>query len=287
MNEMKLSETKKSIHELAEEIKNERFEEARTEADRADCGNTRSSYKNEYSFNGGVGRGNGVSKPNANSSGMDSLTPANNAINANTANRLLTHDDSIYTSLVADLDRFLAQTDGFEFAVRDFDDFAGIPKEDRETQVVRSVILGRYCENGRLERLRYARYRGIEQGLEPINWQDADIEDVLKLNYPLDMQKVIKTYKGSILVCAGVSHAGKTALAYQFLLRNMDNPMGVHLFTTSDMDKVEIKERMLRSGFVIPNPAPFQVWDMPPNPADLIQKDAINILDYVDLTTEL
>jgi hypothetical protein len=225
----------------------------------------------------------GVGKPTANTSGVDSPTVRQQSPTPPTPPT----DDSLYTSLVTQLERFLADVaDGFAFHTNDFDDFAGI-KGDRQAKNIRSVIFNRYCGKGRLEHICFARYREIKTKLTPVNWQDADVEDLLKLAYPLGMERVIKTYKGSILVTAGVSHSGKTALAYQFILRNMHNPMGVHLFTTTDMDEVEIMERMSKSGFVIPNPAPFNVWEMPPNPADQVQANAINVYDYVDLNSEL
>lgn len=237
----------------------------------------------ELSNRGGVGY-KGVSEPNANSPDTNPLTPVNNANKKGSMLTPLT-DGNLYQSLVLDIDRFLEGADYLTFTIKQLDEAINLPKEDRKAQTYRSVILGRMCPH-RLERLSYARYREIQTSLRPLNWQDADLEDILKLNYPLGMQKLIKTYKGCILVCAGVTHAGKTALSYDFILKNLNNPMGIHLFSTGDMDEVEIKERFGKSGVFIPNPAPFQVWEMPENPSDLTQKDAINVFDGIDLNSD-
>lgn len=241
------------------------------------------STKRDCSNRGGVGYI-GVSKPTANSSDTNPLTGANFANKKDHSLTPLT-DGNLYNSLVLDIDRFLEGADYHTFTIKQLDEALCIPSEDRKAQTYRSVILGRMCPL-RLERLSYARYREMQTNLQPLNWQDADLEDIMKLNYPLGMQKIIKTYKGSILVCAGVTHAGKTALSYDFILKNMNNPLGVHLFSSSDMDEVEIKERFSKSGIFIPNPAPFKVWEMPENPADLTQKDAINVFDGIDLNSD-
>lgn len=259
------------------------------------CENIREvSHTNEYSNKGRGGGYIGNSVPNNNTSHLEEQhQPTDNykELHEQQLTTLTTvppdDTDGEYSRLVAATERFLKDADFHDFTLRQFDEAIGLEKTMKKAMKYRTVIFSRLKDSGRLERISYARYREVKTNLIPVNWQDANISDILKLNYPLDMERIIKTYKGSILVCAGVSHSGKTALAYNFLLKNMNNPLGVHLFTTTDMDDVEIKERMIKSGFIIPNPAPFYVWELPPEPSDLIQKDAINILDYVDLNSEL
>lgn len=140
----------------------------------------------------------------------------------------------------------------------------------------------------RIEKLGTGKYRLVNTTLEEVDWWNADIEDTVKITWPLNLHKYVKTYHRSIIIIAGSPGAGKTAFLYNFLLRNMGNKMGEYLFT-NDMTPEEIKERLINAApdIEIPSPPPFKIFDRADNFGDVIEPNAINIVDYLDLNSEL
>ncbi len=133
-------------------------------------------------------------------------------------------------------------------------------------------------------------YRYIDNSVEEIDWKSADTSNFIDLVWPFGLEYWIKIFAQSIIVIAGASGAGKTAFIYDFILKNMFHKLGVTLFT-NDMGPEEMGERFSkfekRLGIKIPSPPPFTVYERYDNFADVIRPDGINVIDYLDMNSEV
>lgn len=156
----------------------------------------------------------------------------------------------------------------------------------RDAKRYRWQVLDNLVKEGILESGGVGKYRKVEKRIEEIDWQSANLEDIVKLVMPLNLHKYVKIHHKSIIIVAGSPGAGKTAFLYDFILRNMGAPMETVLFT-NDMSPEEINERIRKSEIEVPNHAPFKVYDRADNFADVIEPDKINVVDYLDLNSEV
>ena len=194
---------------------------------------------------------------------------------------LFHENDPSYKELSARIDEWLPHTDGW-FTSDDVDRQFNIRTTDgkrRRWQVLENRV-------GTVLEKRGNKYRLIDTRMDEIDWQNADTANSIELKWTFMLEQYIKIYPKSIIIVAGVSGSGKTAFIYDFILKNMYHPMGVVLFT-NDMGPEEIFERLSKSGITIPQPAPFRIFERFDKFSDVIYPDMINIIDYLDLNTEL
>lgn len=196
-------------------------------------------------------------------------------------------EDKTYKQVGWDIDQFLSVSDGYSFTVNQLD--SQYKFQTRDAKRYRWQILEDKVKHGELEKTATGKYRKVLTTLEEIDWQNTDLANVVKVKYPLKLEQWIKTYSKSVVVLAGDPGAGKTAFLENMLLRNMNNPMGVEMFS-NDMTDVEIAERLIASGVDIPNPAPFKIWECADSFADAIRlrksQDKLNLIDYLDLNSD-
>lgn len=181
---------------------------------------------------------------------------------------------------------FISLTSGHPFTASQID--TQYNYRTRRAKQYRSQVLGELVEGNTLKLLGTNKYKALDEQLEELEWRDADIEDVVKLKWPLSLEKYVKTYHQSIIVVAGSPGAGKTGFLYDFLLKNMNHPMGI-VGLSNDMTPEEIRERMEGANIEIPNPPPFKMWecfmDFQDHPKFL--PNGINVVDYLDLNSEV
>jgi hypothetical protein len=147
------------------------------------------------------------------------------------------------------------------------------------------VILHRLKEKGIIQTTgREGVWRKTDQTLTPIPWQQANPNAELNLIFPFGIEAVAKLYPKSIVVVAGSKQAGKTAFLLNFLVKNMNNPMGIDFFN-SETGPEQLNDRL--SSFNIPNPAPFYVYERYDTFSDVINPDRISVIDYMDLDSEV
>jgi hypothetical protein len=149
------------------------------------------------------------------------------------------------------------------------------------------VIMHRLTEQGIVVALgkRDGLYRLVEDEAPKINWRGADKMSV-PLRFPFELEKFIRILPKSLIILAGSSGAGKTALLYNIVYMNM-NDFEIHLFSNSEMGEMQIEERFNAIDPDIPDPLPFETWRREDNFADVIKPDAINVIDYLDLDNEV
>lgn len=116
------------------------------------------------------------------------------------------------------------------------------------------------------------------------NWQFADKKVVL-LRFPFQLEEYIRVLPKSLIIVAGAPGAGKTTLLYNVANLNMYD-FDIHLFN-SEMGLSQIQEKLDAINPDIPNPAPFHIRHREDNFADVIEPDAINLIDYLDMDSEV
>jgi len=128
-------------------------------------------------------------------------------------------------------------------------------------------------------------YRLVDDEAPKINFRGAD-KTSIPLRFPFELEKLIRILPKSLIILAGSSGAGKTALLYNIVYMNMyDFP--IHLFSNSEMGDGQMDERFLAIDPDFPESLPFEVWRREDNYADVIKPDAINVIDYLDLDNEV
>lgn len=147
------------------------------------------------------------------------------------------------------------------------------------------VIMHRLKEMGIVtaEGKRDGTYRLVDQEAPEENWQAAD-KRVVELKFPFELEKYVRILPKSLIIVAGSPGSGKTCLLYNILVMNMYE-FGIHLFN-SEMGLMQINERLLAIDPYISNPAPFHIRHREENFADVIEPDAINLIDYLDFGEE-
>lgn len=140
------------------------------------------------------------------------------------------------------------------------------------------------------------RYRVIDRTISELDWLGADPEDTLTLGWPrgvndgttFGFDKFVKIYPGSIIVIAGVSNMGKSTWMLNFMVENMDAYKCIYM--TSELGREEFAARMtgfdwveLLNGDGKPK---FKTLTRYDNYHDIIEPDAINIIDYLRVDGE-
>ena len=126
-------------------------------------------------------------------------------------------------------------------------------------------------------------YRIVDSELLPIDWQKADIKNVLPLLLPFGIHTYAKIYPKNIIIVAGEKNAGKSGFLYECIHLNMDT-FKVDLFN-SETGKEQMKERF--EPLNIPDPAPFNVYERYDTFADVIDPEALTVIDYLDFNSEV
>lgn len=181
----------------------------------------------------------------------------------------------------AEIEQWIDQAEGY-FKTQDiYGDLGAVSKADKSA--VRTS-LNRLVNEGKLQRNSKTQgsYRKIEVVCETIDYESAD-EAPFDIKYPFKLEKYFETYPKNIIVVAGEPDAGKTAL----LLNIAEMNLGKHpvMYFSSEMGKGELRRRLdlfdrdltswKKEGFV--------VKDRSENFADVIEPDAINIIDYMEI----
>ena len=192
--------------------------------------------------------------------------------------------DITYKEIHSEIDQFLSLADGHAFTSGKID--REFNYGSRKAKRYRWQILDAYVKEGKIKRLGIDKFRQPDGKADDVLWQDADVADVVNVQWPMNLEKWVKTYHKTVAILAGVPGSGKTGFLEHFTIKNMNNPMGVTLFN-NDMSAEEIKERMDNSGVHIPIPPPFRTRERDCNFGDVIEPDGINVIDYLDMNSDL
>jgi len=163
------------------------------------------------------------------------------------------------------------------------------------------VTLGRLCKERVLKSLGRGLYRKVKR-VEPIRWHLADEGKFLELAYPksrddnteFGFEDYINLSPGDLIVVGGVSNYGKSALVLNIMGENVDKYefllMGNEYATLGGRPSPKFKRRMMRMNWVNwlngEGEPKFTLLPIRANFEDYIEPDKINIIDWINLTTE-
>jgi hypothetical protein len=132
-------------------------------------------------------------------------------------------------------------------------------------------------------------YRLIDKSAEELKWWEADTSNIVPLELPFDLHKLISVFHKTVIIVAGVTDSGKTALLLNTALLNR-NKLRVNYFSL-EMPEQELKKRLERFKEVglMEN---MDEWrkvifkERAHNFHQVIRPDEVNIIDYLEITKE-
>ena len=180
------------------------------------------------------------------------------------------------------VERWVSVTDGdisVTDAVQAVQSVTGVTNRDTVRQALKRLKdQGKIVKSGRKDGI----YRRVDAHAEDIDWLNAD-DDTIDFNYPLGIAKYVLTLPKNIIVVAGVPNAGKTAFLLNCVKLNM-KIFDIHYFS-SEMGSHELKARL--SKFELPLKAwKFHAKERVSDFASVIKPDAINIIDFLEMTQD-
>lgn len=148
----------------------------------------------------------------------------------------------------------------------------------------RWMIIERLTENGTIEshKSHNKLYRLINTTVRLIDFKAAGNRTAIDIKYPFGIERFFHTYPGNVIILAGVTDTGKTAILLNLVRLNMyDFPI---YYQSSEMGDAEIANRLQKFEGI-----GLEDWNFTPeergeNFADVVRPDAINLIDYLELT---
>ena len=127
-------------------------------------------------------------------------------------------------------------------------------------------------------------FRFINTKVRLIDFKAATIRTPLAVKYPFGIERYFKTYPGNIIALAGAADSGKTAILLNFIrLNQFDFPI---YYQSSEMGKEELASRLEKFEGIKLEEWNFTAEERSSNFSDIIQPDAINIIDYMELSRD-
>ena len=123
-------------------------------------------------------------------------------------------------------------------------------------------------------------YRIIDREAEIIPWKTTNPEGFFNIILPFDLHKFVRLHKRSLMVVGGVSNEGKTTFAHNIISLNCKQHKVI--LWDSENSAEELAGRFCH----YPN---WESWpedlakDKSKNFSDVIEPDAINIIDYLEV----
>lgn len=129
-------------------------------------------------------------------------------------------------------------------------------------------------------------WRPVVSKIEEIDWQAAQPDDTIPLIWPLGLEDYFTLYPTNVIVIAGEKNSGKTSFALNLAYLNaLNSPLPIHYFS-SEMLAQELSVRVSK----FPSSEPFKNTHFFPLPydsePDIIEPDAINIVDFLEVEDE-
>jgi len=168
------------------------------------------------------------------------------------------------------------------FSTRDAWDEIDIGSPEGRTHL--RVILGRCIEKKLISKsASNGHYRILDLNKDVMEWETANMKNVLPIILPFGIHKWAKLYPKSIIVVAGEKNSGKSAFLYECIKLNYAS--FVTELYNSETGPEQMKERFEPLEF--PSPAPFTVYERYTNFSDVVEPDNLSIIDYLDYNSEV
>jgi hypothetical protein len=115
-----------------------------------------------------------------------------------------------------------------------------------------------------------------------MNFLEAD-ETPIEIRLPFGLNKLVELMEGSLVVVAGESNSGKTALLLNLIRQNQDLHE-THYFN-SEMSAGELKKRLGKFDHLLSS-WKFHAWERSDHFADVIRPDALNVIDFLEISED-
>lgn len=191
---------------------------------------------------------------------------------------------SRYDGLAKQVMDWVKGTSGW-WDVRELDSDLNVTGATNKTN--RRQILHRLRQQGIIEQHPRInkQFRYVDVRTTSLNFKTAAKSNILPLCWPLDVHKYVNVYPGSVIVVAGSPNAGKTAFMFNVIRLNQDKfPI---VYFSSEMGEEELRDRLEQFPGMDMNDWNFQAEQRAENFADVIKPDFINIVDFLEMTTDL
>lgn len=128
-------------------------------------------------------------------------------------------------------------------------------------------------------------FRYINTKVTHLAFKTANVTGVLPVKWPLGIERYVNLFPRNMAVVAGSPNSGKTALLLNFIYLNQDNfPI---YYLCSEMGAVELRDRLDKFPGMAIADWEFEAIERVSDFADVIKPDCVNIIDYLEMTTEL
>jgi len=188
------------------------------------------------------------------------------------------------TPLVDRIHEWIAGTHGW-FSYDDLDRELNIRAGNEKDN--RRKIVQRFKESGVIEfhpnenkKLRY-----VNNAAAPILFKNAYGRQPMDIQFPFGIENYFNCYPKNIIVVAGAPDAGKTAWLLNLIRMNQNRHL-IHYFS-SEMGDTELATRLEQFHGLDLDDWSFQAKERSSHFADIISPDDINIIDYMELTSEV
>ena len=169
-----------------------------------------------------------------------------------------------------------------DFSENDVDRFFDL--HDPDEKQLRFDTLEGLVKIGELQRVGSRRgwYRRVDRSLNVIDWKSAETTE-FELYMPFSLHTQARIFPKSIIAISGEKNTGKTAFCLNIVKMNQNKSTLPIFYFSSEMLAPEFKVRL--QGF---NDVPISDWNFTPihrteNFADIVQPDAINIIDFLEI----
>lgn len=182
------------------------------------------------------------------------------------------------------IEQWVEGTSGW-FTYRDIDQDLDIGTPEGKTH--RRVVLFDLVKRGLVQRdpKINGRFKFVDVQAPLINWQDADISNVVDVKMPFHIEEWVTIYPKNVIIVAGDPNAGKTAWCLEFIKRNQHRTEIAELlpieYFNSEMGPEEMKLRLSKFGV---SDWSFNARERNNNFASVVRPDKINIIDYLEIT---
>lgn len=128
-------------------------------------------------------------------------------------------------------------------------------------------------------------FRRIDNERKPIEWGTADATATFNVKWPFELEKYVCMYPKSLAIIAGSKQEGKTTFLYNFIKLNLTlaSKYKIELFN-SETGKEQMQDKFFNLG--VASDSPFAVYERYDNFADILDPDAITVIDYLDMNSE-
>lgn len=189
----------------------------------------------------------------------------------------------VTTSLAKKIEDFVRESSGW-FNYEDIDKEFGIKTESDKHN--RRMIIKRLRDTGTIEahQSHNKLFRFINTRVRLIDFKAATTRTPLAVKYPFGLERYFNTYPGNVIALAGAANSGKTAFLLNLIRFNQfDFPI---YYQSSEMGKEELASRLEKFEGIKLEEWKFTAEERSKDFADVIRPDAINIIDYMELSAD-